>query len=186
MNWKTAAVAAAVIAAAQSGAGALAQAPPAAAAVDPARLALAHQVFEAIGGADTLRANMQAAMAAVSRQMPVGSSAMQKAASDAGAYAQSQVVAAVPQIIRSAEQAYAENFSVDELKGILAFYQSPTGQALKAKQPAVTAAMMAALAPTLRRLQRRVIVHTLGELCAKNACSTEQRATLAKLQAEPD
>ncbi len=53
-------------------------------------------------------------------------------------------------------QAYAEAFSEDELKGLVAFYDSPLGQKLVEKQPAVTEKMgrltqqkMMAVMPTI-------------------------------------
>lgn len=189
IDWRTRAAGAAAIwlaFAPLASAQATSAAPSAPAATDPEKLRLAREVFEAVGGADSMRESLQAAVGAVSKeQVPLGNPAVQKHAAEIQAYAAQQVVDAVPQIMAAAEQVYAQDFSTDQLKDILAFYQSPTGQALKAKLPDIARQMILQLRPTMMELRKRIVVHALTELCAENACTADQRSALAKLTAPP-
>ena len=71
-------------------------------------------------------------------------------------------------------QAYATTYTEAELKGLLAFYQSPTGQAFIAKAPAVMAAMnkdiMAEIGGMLQDAMTRY--------CAKTSCTEDEQKAL--------
>jgi hypothetical protein len=71
-------------------------------------------------------------------------------------------------------QAYATTYTEAELKGLLAFYQSPTGQAFIAKAPTVMAAMnkdiMAEIGGMLQDAMKRY--------CAKTSCTEDEQKAL--------
>jgi hypothetical protein len=88
---------------------------------------------------------------------------------------------------------YAENFSEQQLNDILAFYASPTGQALLDKQPALAREGQLAVAPLVPPMQRDMIDKLFEHVCQVQACTSAQRQqieatrtqVLKKLLAQP-
>lgn len=71
-------------------------------------------------------------------------------------------------------KAYRESFNQEEIDGMIAFYQTPIGQAVARKQPAVAqvtmAAMqqkMAALAPQVQKIQQEMVSRLKEQQTAK-------------------
>ena len=144
----------AVVAAAQ-----VATAAPAAAPVDPARLAAAKQLVEQLGIRAQLERTMAqnvaamksgAGMRAMLAQQPGFIQAYQankpkfdKALQQAGAIqaevAQKVITANLGAVVNEASKSYARNFSLAELQGLSAFYRTPLGQALYTRQPRINA-----------------------------------------------
>jgi hypothetical protein len=73
---------------------------------------------------------------------------------------------------------YAENFSEKQLNDILAFYASPTGQALLDKQPALAREAQLAVAPLVPPMQRDMIDKLFAHVCQIQACTPAQRQQL--------
>ena len=117
--------------------GGAASAQPAATAVDPQRVALAEQIYAMIGQQTVqgvgraLTAMMSSTMRGVSGQDPARGAAMQAALGDS-------LTILTPQVLHSTARIMAEDFTTEQLRGILAFYLSPTGQALLQKTPLIT------------------------------------------------
>lgn len=68
-------------------------------------------------------------------------------------------------------KAYRDNFTQQEIDGLIAFYKSDTGQALITKMPALTASIMQGLQPQMQALMRRVM--------------QMQQETVARIKAAP-
>lgn len=68
-------------------------------------------------------------------------------------------------------KAYRDNFTQQEVDGLIGFYRSETGRALVAKMPAVTQSMMQGLQPQIQDMMRRVM--------------QMQQETVARIKAAP-
>jgi len=65
--------------------------------------------------------------------------------------------------IKSMEPIYAEVFTVDELKAMKAFHESPAGRALIAKQPQLMEKMMPAMMEMMKTLQPKIMEAAMQE-----------------------
>ncbi len=110
-------------------------------AADTQALQLAHQILEATHSsamADQMLSQMMDGMAGSLNQANPGRQAeVQAVLNDVVA---TEFRRATPDLIEQNAQAYADTFSLDELKQIVAFYQTPLGHTMADKQPALTRA----------------------------------------------
>lgn len=140
-------------------AGQAAAATPAAAPVDPARLAAATQLVQLLGVRGQIERSMAQnvaamksgfAMRAMLAQQPGFiqayqankarfDPALQKAGAIQAELAQKVVAANIDAVVAEAAKAYARSFSLAELQGLTNFYKTPLGQALYQRQPRVNA-----------------------------------------------
>ncbi len=142
------------------------------AAPDPVRLQLARQIFESQGGMQTVQATMKS----MENSMLSGSTPeVKQRMTDA---MDGMVNALIPKLFDEMAGFYATDFSEDELKGILAFYQSPTGQALKEKAPLVAQQIGLTMVKLIPRMQLSV----LEKVCATTECTAQQQQQLAALK----
>jgi uncharacterized protein len=106
---------------------------------DTQALQLAHQILEAThasGMADQMLSQMMDGMAGSLNQANPGRQAeVQAVLNDVVA---PEFRRAVPDLLEQNAQAYADTFSLDELKQIVAFYQTPLGHTMADKQPALS------------------------------------------------
>ena len=110
-------------------------------AASPEAMQLAHQILDATHAsamADQMLSQMTQGLAGDLNQANPGRQADVQAVVN-------QVVTpefrqAVPSLMEQNAKAYADNFSVDELKQIVAFYQSDLGRKMADKQPALAKA----------------------------------------------
>lgn len=110
-------------------------------AADRQALQLAHQILDATHAsamADQMLSQMMDGMAGSLNQANPGRQAeVQAVLND---ILVQEFRRAVPDLIEQNAQAYADTFSLDELKQIVAFYQTPLGHTMADKQPALTRA----------------------------------------------
>lgn len=171
--------------------------PPAASAkaIDPARLQAATQLVQMLNVRRQLEATMAqniaamksgATLRAMLAQQPGFIPAYQankakfdatfvKAGAIQAEIAQKVVAANLDAVVAEAVRAYARNFSLAELQGLIAFYRTPLGQALYQRHPKVSAEIGAASA--------RIIGGKLDAAMAANASRLE--AALAPLNSAP-
>jgi hypothetical protein len=136
-----------------------APAAPAPAPIDPARMAAATQLVEQLGIRGQLERSMAqtvaamksgAAMRAMLAQQPgfipayqanqpKFDKAMQQAGIIQAEIAQKVIAANLGSVVNEAAKSYARNFSLAELQALSAFYRTPAGMALYARQPRVNA-----------------------------------------------
>ena len=145
--------------------------------VTPEKLALAQQVVEA-NGTDAM----------TKRMMEAVTSAMTKGMGLAG----DQAVSGLIQKILREEMAdmqvkmrplyaevYAKVYTGQELADLLAFYRSPTGQALVAKAPRMMEQSQLLAAPLLPAMQRDMVVKLFDQLCTVKTCTPQMRQQIA-------
>jgi uncharacterized protein len=110
-------------------------------AADTQALQLAHQILEATRAsamADQMLSQMMDGMAGSLNQANPGRQAeVQAVLNDVVA---PEFRRAVPDLLEQNAQAYADTFSLDELKQIVAFYQTSLGHTMADKQPALSRA----------------------------------------------
>jgi hypothetical protein len=110
-------------------------------AADTQALQFAHQILEATHAsamADQMLSQMMDGMAGSLNQANPGRQAeVQAVLND---IVVPEFRRAIPDLIEQNAQAYADTFSLEELKQIVAFYQTPLGHTMADKQPALTRA----------------------------------------------
>ncbi len=95
---------------------------------DGVRVAAAHRVLEAAGTVETIVAAMRA-------NLPAQRMANPQIPAEFWTRFEARLVDELPQLIDSIAVLYAAKFTQQELDGLLAFYQSPTGRRLRELQP---------------------------------------------------
>jgi hypothetical protein len=142
--------------------------------VDPKRLELARRIYDLIG-AQTMATSVHSMTTAMSLQF----ANMMDDRSEARAKA---MVAAVgdgmnsimPQVIDTSVSAMAHEFTEDQLRDILDFYQSPTGQVMLRKMPAIARQSNSAIVTYLPQMMAGVE----DSFCSRVTCSSKERKGL--------
>jgi hypothetical protein len=152
-------------------------APPAAddTPVDPAKLAMAHRLLDM----QMSQMNLPAVIKSMDRQMfdqvmkqsPNADPAMQRRVEAAVEKAQDEMM---PKIMDGMAAAFARNLSQKELDDSVAFYSSPSGQAILHKMPAIMGDVIASLGEWMPRMRQAVI----DGICADNGCTPAQREAM--------
>ena len=143
------------------------------------RLRLARAVFQAQGGEDNMRAVLQRATAGMTEAMTRQGAQANDATVNAFRKAAAEVMQdLVPKILNLQIRIYAETFDDRQLSDILAFYQSPTGQVMRAKLPEIAskaAVQVAALTPTIQ-------LQIVEKVCAETACTAAEQRMITQLK----
>jgi hypothetical protein len=137
--------------------------------VTPARLALAQRVVDTGKLARGMSLVVDAMLGPFIQQIRSG---------DGADALKSYVVDLMAKMLPKIAEIYAENFSEQQLNDILAFYASPTGQALLDKQPALAREAQLAVAPLVPPMQRDMIDKLFAHVCQIQACTPAQRQQL--------
>jgi|GEM_PF-1216998 len=141
--------------------------------IDPERLALARDyVREA--HMDTM---MKGVMRNVLRQFPGASSSDPKMQQFITSYS-AGMDAALPDVIDASAEGAARTFTVGELKDLVAFYGSPTGQAVLEKMPQL---MQATMPLIINKILPKVFAATETDYCAHLECTAEDHARFARM-----
>lgn len=140
---------------------------------NPQRLALARQIFEAQGGAK----NAEAAMRAVEKSM-LDSAQTPEARDRMAKVMDATAEIFLPKMFDDMASYYAADFTEDQLKDVLAFYKSPTGQALTAKAPVLAQQIGGTMIKLMPKLQLKI----LDRLCSQSECNAQQKQQLASLE----
>jgi hypothetical protein len=141
--------------------------------IDPQRLALAKQIFESQGGAQ----NAATIMNSMEKSM-VDSVKDPEAKKRMAEVMDKMATVFMPRLFDQMAGYYAQDFTDGQLKDILVFYQSPTGQAMKAQAPVLAQQMAGSMVKLMPTLQLSV----LDKVCSQVACSPEQQQQLAALK----
>jgi hypothetical protein len=147
------------------------------------KLALAREVIAATGSQKAMEGMFQNVMSQVAatagKKLPPGKQEKMRIIAEAESHALDRMI---PQIIQTMTQAYAANFTEQELTDILAFYQSPTGRSMVAKTPELMRSVMGGMLAMMPQMQRE-----MGEeICAKTTCTAAEKNTyLGKAPATP-
>lgn len=77
------------------------------------------------------------------------------------------------QMLEEEQYAFADAFSEEELKDLVAFYESPTGRSLVAKQPAIAQRTNQIVMQALPGLQTKFKASFEAHLCAEGLCQAK-------------
>ena len=148
---------------------------------DPAKLELARQMFAENGGADAFKAQLGAMMAGMSQMMrtnvPAGNEKLADALTkDIG----DMELQMVPQMIDLSAEVYAETLSEQELRDMIAWTKSPSGQSIRQKMPAVTQQLMIRMGPMMQAMMPALMQKTIDRACEETKCSPETRKSVAE------
>ena len=178
-TWVGMALSAAMIAGASVAAAQPAPPPPTATAdqtpIDPARLALARKLLDMqmsqMNLPSVLKSLDQQMLSQVMSQSPNANPAMQRRLETAVEKAQASIM---PQMMDSMATAFARNLSQQELQDSVAFYSSPSGQAILHKMPAIMGEVVGSLGQWIPRMREAMV----ESLCADNGCTPAQREAM--------
>ncbi|HEY2482585.1 MAG TPA: DUF2059 domain-containing protein [Caulobacteraceae bacterium] len=158
--------------------GAWAQAAPPA--IDPAKLDLARQIVAAVGGEKQAELQMRlmftAMQKAVAQSLPADVNQLQGPIFDLMGQ---EMVKLTPQMLEISTRAYADAYTEKELRDILAFQTSETGQAMVRKTPAVRAEVLAETMPLMLKLLPSIMGRVADKVCAEQHCTPRQRQAVA-------
>ena len=145
--------------------------------VNPEKLALAREVFQ-IMNLKQLIDNMNVMMTAMTQNLAakLPDAQQQKLTGLRKAMNEEMQASFIPKLLDQMAVAYAKTFSAEELRGILAFYKSPTGVALISKTPTLLQALMPSMVNDVPDLLRA----SIGRYCAENTCTPEEHTAFDK------
>jgi len=152
----------------------------AAGAVDPARLALAKKLISLNGGNEAMTGVMRSAylgMAqAVSKQLPASQTALAASLQHNMADALGGIA---PALIDASAEIYAQVYTEQELSDIIAFKESPTGQAMTRKQVELMQVTIAKVMPLVAQAMPQILKAAVEKTCAEHNCSPAQHEIVA-------
>jgi hypothetical protein len=145
-------------------------------ALDPTKVDLARKLIEASGGEQQAAAQVDAMYGSIfpkmAESMPSemrGSMlAMQKTM-------QTEMQALIPQLMGVSVHVYAKEYTEQELRDLLAFRLSPTGQSTLRKASVVTREAMAEMMPLIMAQMPKILHSATDEMCKEQNCTVAQR-----------
>ncbi len=165
-------------------ASALAQEAPAAA-PDPERLRLAMKMVELSGGEKHADAQVKAIFAAAQKALGKALPA-DKAELTAHIYEDlgQEMAGIMPKLLDVGARAYAEVYTEQELKDMIAFQMSESGQAMMKKAPLVRAQIINETMPLIMSAMPAVLNKAAMRACDESHCTAEQRKTVTEAMAK--
>ena len=168
----------------------VARAQDGAAASDPApssaKLELARQLVQAMGGQEDAEDQLDAVFDVIEKTVQGGAARVDNRIS--GAFLDSlkqQVSGLAPQVVALSVQLYAQNCTEKELRDMLAFQQSDTGRAMARKQPLIRAQALHQTLPLVSGKLPDLLDHAADQACARVQCSADERKALGNLMNDP-
>ena len=148
------------------GAGAVTAQPVASSSADPERLVLAQKIYALMG--DQTLSSMTGALKGML------ATTLQGQGVDALGDGIDELT---PKVIRSTARIMAQDFSAAELRDMLAFYQSPTGQSVLRRMPEITRQSVQVSLSLLPDFMRRFE----ADYCGRITCSAQEQQAFAQL-----
>jgi len=157
------------------------------AAVDPVKLDLARKLFDANGGEQQLRARMVALYKTIMDKMAEASPELDaKALASGYDMVTDSMDFYIHPMYEATVKAYARVYTEQELRDLLAFRMSPTGQAAAKKGPLITQEVAAETAPIMHEALPKMMAKMVDKVCDEQKCSPEVRRQMqAKMAATP-
>ena len=149
---------------------------------DPAKIDLARQLVQAMGGQEDAEDQLDAVFEAIQKTVEGGASRVDNRI--AGAFLDSlkqQVSSLAPEVVALSIQLYAQNCTEKELRDMLAFQQSDTGRAMARKQPLIRAQALHQTLPLVSGKLPDLLDHAADQACARVQCSADERKALGNL-----
>jgi len=145
--------------------------------IDPVKLALARQIFELSGGEQTVKAQVHRIFEMLKpdaeKPDPGSDEAITNEIFDE---LEKDMDGIAPRPIEVNVKIYAEDFTEKELRDLLAFFQTESGQAFIKKSPAVRAQASNESMPLILNLLPQVAQKTVDRLCEAKHCDAKERA----------
>jgi hypothetical protein len=139
--------------------------------VDPKRLELARQIYDLIG-AQAMSTTVHSMTTAMSMQFANVMDDRSEARAKAIVAAVSDGMTSImPQVTDAGISSMAHTFTEEQLRDILAFYESPTGHVLVRKMPVVTQQSIIAMGTYLPQMMAGVE----DSFCSRVKCSSKER-----------
>ena len=152
---------------------------------DAVRLQLAREILSASGGAQAVEARMRALFASMAdltkASLPNADSKAAAATEAVLKYFSDEEIKAIPQLIDQTATIYANNLSEKELRDMLAWSASPSGQAIQAKMPVIAQQLVAAQGPLLKKIISGAMTTAVDRACADQKCTDDQRKTITAI-----
>jgi hypothetical protein len=152
---------------------------------DPVKIDLARRLVAASGGEQQAEAQIRATMAAMqtamARAMP---QADERLMGPLYEDMTQEMVKVMPQVLDLSARAYAETFTEQELRDVLAFQTSESGRSMIRKMPQIRARLIAEAVPLMVNAMPAIMRRTLDRVCAEQHCTTRQREVMASAAAK--
>jgi len=162
-----------------------AAAQPASPAPDGVRLRLAHEVIEASGGVESMRTRMTAIFDSI-HKLTAGVVSPDVASLSDGMfkYVADEELKAIPQLLDQTAEVYAESLTEDELRALLAWTSSPTGQSIQKKMPAISQDILLRQQPLMKSMMSGIFQRAADQACADTHCTPEQQKQLVAMMSQ--
>jgi hypothetical protein len=143
---------------------------------NPVKMDLARQLVEASGGEAQAEAQMKLVFNSMRANLAKTLSGEKAAMADAVYDEMSrELVTLTPRILDISVKAYADEFTVQELRDLLAFQISESGRSMVRKMPALRAQIMNETLPLIMSSMPEVMRKSADIVCARQHCTAEQR-----------
>lgn len=147
---------------------------------DAARLALARQLIDIDGGEKQVADQVDALYSVMFTKMAEKMSSEGKPVMLATQLAlQNQMHRLIRPMLDLTADVYSRNYTEQQLRDIIAFRRSPTGQAVAEKTPMIQRQAVAAMLPLIVQDMPRVMHSTVDAVCKSQSCTPEMRAELS-------
>lgn len=160
---------------------AVAQEKPAA---EPVRLELAKQLVAASGGPEAARKMLDSMYASMDQtfakvipadKMPLFRAMQQDI--------KAETLKMIPDLMDQSVDIYARVMTEQELRDMLAFYQSESGRSILRKTPIVMDEVMRAQVPYMQKMMPRLMRKAMDNACKEAKCTAAEQREFAKVMA---
>ncbi len=146
---------------------------------DPVKVDLARQLVEATGGEKHADDQMALIFNIIERNADQAASGLDSRLAAAFMDGLKQeTVKLTPQLMALSERLYAQNCTEQELRDMLAFEKSETGQSMLRKTPAIQARALAQTLPLVMQAMPDIVRRAADHACAQAQCTAQDRQRL--------
>lgn len=154
-------------------------------AVDPVRLELAKKLIEVSGGkknAELMVNQIYGSMDSIlGKSLPADKQRLFHAIQRD---MQTELLNLIPAIIDESVEIYARNLTEKELKEMIAWQSSESGQSINRKLPAITQDIIKAEIPYIQAMMPRLMERVVDHACEEAKCSADERRQVAAVMAQ--
>lgn len=151
----------------------------AAAEPDPVKTDLARQLVEATGGEQQAEQQMELIFNIIGKNVDQAAAGLDSRL--AGAFLdglKQETVKLTPQLMALSERLYAQNCTEQELRDMLAFEKSQTGQSMLKKTPAIQAQALQQTLPLVMDAMPEIVRRAADRACEQVDCTAQDRERL--------
>ncbi len=151
----------------------------AAAEPDPVKTDLARQLVEATGGEQQAEQQMELIFNIIGKNVDQAAAGLDSRL--AGAFLdglKQETVKLTPQLMALSERLYAQNCTEQELRDMLAFEKSETGQSMLKKTPVIQAQALQQTLPLVMGAMPEIVRRAADSACEQVTCTAQDRERL--------